>query len=46
MVTTKLLVGLLGIVLTFAPDALYDFYDDQPRYWGLTPTTTRRWRAR
>jgi putative membrane protein len=37
MLSTKLLVGLLGIVLTFAPDALYAFYSDQPDYWGLTP---------
>jgi len=38
MVSTKLLVGILGIFLTFAPDALYDVYVDQPRYWGLSPT--------
>ena len=37
MAATKVLVGLLGIALTFAPDALYDFYADQPRYWGLSP---------
>jgi putative membrane protein len=36
MVTTKVLVGLLGIVLTFSPDALYAFYTHQPRYWGLS----------
>jgi cytochrome c oxidase assembly factor CtaG len=36
MVTTKVLVGLLGIVLTFSPTALYDFYVDRPRYWGLS----------
>ena len=28
--------GVLGIALTFAPDALYAFYEDQPRYWGLS----------
>ena len=28
--STKLAVGLLGIGLTFAPDALYDFYDSAP----------------
>jgi cytochrome c oxidase assembly factor CtaG len=39
MVSTKLLVGLLGIALTFAPEALYAFYEDQPRYWGLTAGT-------
>ncbi|MEA2273509.1 MAG: putative rane protein [Solirubrobacteraceae bacterium] len=38
MAATKLLVGLLGIVLTFAPHALYDFYAHQPRYWGLSPS--------
>ena len=39
MTTTKLLVGALGIALTFAPEALYAFYEDQPRYWGLTAGT-------
>ena len=39
MLGTKVLVGLLGILLTFAPDALYDFYDRQPGYWGLSPGT-------
>ena len=37
MVSTKVLVGLLGIGLAFAPDALYDFYETQPGYWGLSP---------
>jgi cytochrome c oxidase assembly factor CtaG len=37
MLSTKFFVGMLGIVLTFAPDALYAFYSDQPDYWGLTP---------
>jgi putative membrane protein len=36
MGATKLLVGVLGIVLTFAPDALYPFYENQPGYWGLS----------
>ncbi|MDX6721170.1 MAG: putative rane protein [Solirubrobacteraceae bacterium] len=39
MVSTKLLVGLLGIGLAFAPDAIYDFYQRQPGYWGLSPGT-------
>ena len=39
MTTTTLLVGALGIALTFAPEALYAFYEDQPRYWGLTAGT-------
>lgn len=36
MTSTKLLVGVLGIVLAFAPTALYAFYEHQPHYWGLT----------
>jgi putative membrane protein len=39
MLSTKLLVGLLGVVLAFAPDAIYDFYERQPGYWGLSPGT-------
>jgi len=38
MASTKLLVGILGIVLTFAPVALYPYYEHQPHYWGLTPS--------
>jgi putative membrane protein len=38
MVSTKLFVGLLGIALTFAPDALYAFYKEQPGIWGLNPS--------
>jgi cytochrome c oxidase assembly factor CtaG len=34
MASTKLLVGLLGIVITFAPSTLYSFY--KGRYWGLS----------
>jgi len=37
MVTTKLLVGILGIVLAFAPSAFYPFYEHHPHYWGLSP---------
>jgi cytochrome c oxidase assembly factor CtaG len=37
MLSTKFLVGLLGILLTFAPADLYAFYVHQPQYWGLTP---------
>jgi cytochrome c oxidase assembly factor CtaG len=36
MVTTKMLVGLLGVGLAFAPDAIYSYYKHQPMYWGLT----------
>jgi putative membrane protein len=39
MLSTKLAVGLLGIVLTFSPEALYDFYVRQPHHWGLGPLT-------
>ena len=38
MLSTKLGVGLLGIGLTFAPEALYKFYEQQPGIWGLSPT--------
>jgi putative membrane protein len=37
MLSTKFFVGILGIVLTFSPNALYAFYEHQPHYWGLTP---------
>jgi cytochrome c oxidase assembly factor CtaG len=37
MVSTKLLVGLLGLGLAFAPSAIYPFYEHHPHYWGLTP---------
>jgi cytochrome c oxidase assembly factor CtaG len=39
MVSTKLIVGLLGVVLTFSPDALYDFYVHRPRLWGMSALT-------
>jgi putative membrane protein len=35
MLATKGAVGLLGIALTFAPEALYDVYSTT--LWGLTP---------
>jgi cytochrome c oxidase assembly factor CtaG len=37
MLSTKVTVGFLGIALTFAPDALFSYYDRQPHWWGLTP---------
>jgi putative membrane protein len=37
MVSTKLLVGVLGIALAFAPHSLYAFYQHHPHYWGLSP---------
>ena len=36
MLSTKLAVGLLGIGLTFAPNAIYAFYKDQAGIWGLS----------
>jgi cytochrome c oxidase assembly factor CtaG len=37
MLSTKATVGLLGIMLTFAPGALFAYYKGQPHWWGLTP---------
>jgi len=37
MASTKVLVGLLGIVLAFAPDLLYDGYGATGSRWGLSP---------
>jgi cytochrome c oxidase assembly factor CtaG len=37
MLSTKLLVGMLGIFLTFAPSSIYGFYEDRPPIWGLHP---------
>ncbi len=39
MVSTKVLVGLLGVGLAFAPEAIYDFYERSPEYWGLSHET-------
>jgi cytochrome c oxidase assembly factor CtaG len=38
MVSTKLLVGGLGIVLAFAPASFYPYYEHHPHYWGLSPS--------
>jgi putative membrane protein len=38
MVSTKLLVGGLGILLAFAPSSFYPFYQHHPHYWGLSPS--------
>lgn len=38
MVSTRLLVGLLGVALAFAPDSIYPFYTHHPHYWGLSAT--------
>jgi cytochrome c oxidase assembly factor CtaG len=37
MVSTKLLVGILGIGLAFAPTAIYPFYAHHPHFWNLSP---------
>jgi putative membrane protein len=37
MVSTKLLVGILGVALAFAPSSIYPFYEHHPHYWGLSP---------
>jgi putative membrane protein len=37
MVSTKLLVGVLGVALAFAPSSIYPFYHHHPHYWGLSP---------
>ena len=37
MGSTKLLVGLLGILLAFAPELIYDGYGTTGERWGLTP---------
>jgi cytochrome c oxidase assembly factor CtaG len=39
MATTKVLVGLLGIVITFSPDLLYDFYAGRSGVWRLSALT-------
>jgi cytochrome c oxidase assembly factor CtaG len=39
MGVTKVTVGLLGMALTFAPGAMYAFYETGENWWGLTPTT-------
>jgi cytochrome c oxidase assembly factor CtaG len=38
MISTKILVGMLGVFLTFAPDSFYGFYEELPRFWGLSPS--------
>ena len=37
MLSTKLLIGFLGIAITFAPDPLYAFYEHRQQIWGLSP---------
>ena len=37
--TAKLLMGALGLVLAFSPNAIYDTYEHAPQAWGLEPVT-------
>jgi putative membrane protein len=36
LIATKLMIGFLGIVITFSPDVLYSHYEEVPRMWGLS----------
>jgi putative membrane protein len=36
MVSSKLILGLLGIVITFSPGAIYSHYEHGATYWGLS----------
>ena len=36
MASTKILVGFLGVLLAFAPDLLYSFYETGGERWGLS----------
>ncbi len=36
MVSTKLLVGVLGVGLAFSPTVFYPWYAHQPHWWNLT----------
>jgi cytochrome c oxidase assembly factor CtaG len=42
MAGTKVLVGLLGVALAFAPESIYAFYENQPEYWGMSAGTDQR----
>jgi putative membrane protein len=42
MLGTKLGVGLLGIVITFAPRNLYEFYATQGTIWGMDAHTDQQ----
>jgi putative membrane protein len=37
--TAKLLMGALGLVLAFSPNAIYDTYKHVPEAWGMSPVT-------
>jgi cytochrome c oxidase assembly factor CtaG len=42
MASTKLLVGLLGVVLAFSPELLYDAYDTGGLRWGMSALDDQR----
>jgi putative membrane protein len=42
MASTKILVGFLGVLLTFAPSLLYDVYETGGTRWGLTAHDDQR----
>ena len=42
MASTKIAVGLLGIVLAFSPEVLYDFYETGGTRWGLSALDDQR----
>jgi putative membrane protein len=39
---TKLLVGALGMAITFSPDLLYDWYAHAGTIWGMTPLAAQQ----
>jgi cytochrome c oxidase assembly factor CtaG len=42
MGVTKILVGMLGIVLAFSPELIYDAYDHPGTRWGMTALDDQR----
>jgi putative membrane protein len=42
MASTKILVGFLGVLLTFSPTVLYHFYDSGGTRWGLSTLDDQR----
>jgi putative membrane protein len=41
MISTKVLVGILGIGLAFGPGLDYGFYAHEPHFWGLSPSDSQ-----
>ena len=42
LIATKLLVGALGMGLTFSPDVIYSYYEQFGTIWGLTALTAQQ----